>query len=97
MINYILLAVFIALQYGDAWTTINVIKTDKGREGNPFMAWIFSKIGVIQGFIAVKFFVIGILSFIVYGNASIAITVLLTVFNLFYAYVVHNNYKILKG
>ena len=96
MINYILLAVFIALQYGDAWTTINVIKTDKGREGNPFMVWIFSKIGVAEGFAVVKFVVIALLAFIVYYNASIVIAIFLIVANLFYAKVVYNNYKILK-
>ena len=31
-LNYILFAVFIALQIGDAWTTINVIKSGKGHE-----------------------------------------------------------------
>jgi hypothetical protein len=97
MNNYILFAVFVALQYCDFWTTYNIIKTDKGHEGNPFMVWVFSKIGVVYGFAVVKFIVISLLSFVVYKNASIAITIFLVVANLFYAKVVYNNYKILKG
>jgi len=97
ILNYVLLTIFIVLQYGDFWTTYNVIKTDKGHEGNPFMAWIFSKIGVIKGFAVVKCIVISLLAFVVYKNTSIAIAIFLVVANLFYAKVVFNNYKIFKG
>jgi hypothetical protein len=97
ILNYALFTIFIALQYGDFWTTYNLIKTDKGHEGNPFMAWIFSKIGVIKGFAVVKFIVILLIGSIVYKNASIAINIFLVAANLFYSYVVYNNYKILKG
>ena len=97
ILNYLLFAIFIALQYGDFWTTYNLIKTDKGHEGNPFMAWVFNKVGVIKGFSIVKFIVISLLLFVVYKNASIAITIFLIMANLFYAKVVYNNSKILKG
>lgn len=95
ILNYLLFAIFIALQYGDAWTTYNVIKTNKGHEGNAMMAWVFSKIGVVKGFAVVKFIVIALLAFIVYNNSSMAITIFLLTANLFYAKVVYNNYKIL--
>jgi hypothetical protein len=97
MTSYLLFAIFIALQYGDFWTTYNLIKTDKGHEGNSFMAWVFNKIGIVKGFAFVKFVVIALLAFVVYKNTSVGITIFLVTANLFYSYVVYNNYKILKG
>ena len=96
MINYILFAIFVALQCGDAWTTYNVIKSGKGHEGNPIMAWLFNKIGVIGGFALMKTAMLIIVGYIVYTVPELAATFALTIFNLLYAYVVYQNYKILK-
>lgn len=90
MTNYILFAIFIALQIGDAWTTIQVIKTDKGHEGNAVMAWIFEKIGVLQGFIVMKVITVIAVYFIV------PVWPALLVLDLVYGYVVYQNYRILK-
>ena len=97
MINYILFAVFIALQCGDAWTTINVIKSGKGHEGNPIMAWLFAKIGMYTGFVVAKSATILAVGFIVYTAPELAATFALVVFNLLYGYVVYQNYRILKS
>jgi len=97
MINYILFALFVALQCGDAWTTINVINSGKGHEANPIMAWLFDKIGMYLGFIVAKSATILAVGFIVYTALELAATFALVVFNLLYAYVVYQNYKILKA
>lgn len=95
--TYILLAVFIALQFGDAWTTINVIKSGKGHEGNPIMAWLFAKIGMYLSFVVAKSATILAVGFIVYTSPELASTLALVVFNLLYVYVVYQNYRILKA
>ena len=97
MINYILLAVFIALQIGDAWTTISIINSKKGHEGNPIMAWLFAKIGMYTGFVVAKSATILAVGFIVYTAPELAATLALVVFNLLYGYVVYQNYRILKS
>lgn len=91
ILNYLLFAIFIALQFGDAWTTINVINTNKGHEGNPMMAWVFSKIGIVKGFVVTK------VAIIILGYFLLPAWFLLLGLNLFYAKVVYNNYKILKS
>ena len=96
IINYILFAVFVALQCGDAWTTINVIKSGKGHEANPIMAWLFDKIGMYLGFVVAKSATILAIGFIVYIAPELAATLALVVFNLLYGYVVYQNYRILK-
>ena len=97
MINYILFALFVAFQFGDAWTTINVIKSCKGHEANPIMAWLFDKIGMYLGFVVAKSATILAVGFIVYTALELAATFALVVFNLVYAYVVYQNYRILKA
>jgi hypothetical protein len=94
--TYILFAIFILLQFLDFWTTYHVIKSDKGHEGNPIMAWLFSKVGVIKGFVIAKLMAIGAVSFIVYTTPVNASIFVLCIFNLLYAYVVYQNYRILK-
>ena len=89
-LNYILFAVFIALQIGDAWTTINVIKSGKGHEANGLMAWLFSKIGMVQALMITKVGICG-LAWIL-KDIALAIGVI----DVLYAYVVYQNYRILK-
>ncbi len=92
MINYILLAIFIALQCGDFYTTYTIIKTGKGHEANPFVAKCIDELGLEVGLGFVKVFAIGITAFLLlpYWYALAALDIL-------YIWVVWNNYKVLKG
>jgi hypothetical protein len=44
--EYLIFAIFIALQIGDGWTTIQCIEFDKGTKANPIVAWGIKKIGL---------------------------------------------------
>ena len=91
MINYILFALFVALQFGDAWTTIQCINQDKGHEANGLMTWLFSKIGMVQALMITKVGICG-LAWIL-KDIALAIGVI----DVLYAYVVYQNYRILKA
>jgi len=93
---YILFALFVILQFLDFWTTYNVIKSGKGHEANPIMAWVFAKIGIIEGFAFIKTIMLIIVGYIVYTVPVNASIFALTIFNVLYAYVVYQNYRILK-
>ena len=86
--TYILLAIFALLQIGDVWTTYNVIKENKGHEGNAIMAWLMDKLGVLPTFFVMKV------------SALVAVYFLpwqaILVLNAIYAYVVFQNYQILR-
>ena len=86
--TYILLAIFALLQIGDVWTTYNVIKENKGHEGNAIMAWLMDKLGVLPTFIVMKV------------SALVAVYFLpwqaILVLDAIYAYVVFQNYQILR-
>jgi len=94
---YILFALFVILQFLDFWTTYHVINSGKGHEGNPIMAWLFAKIGIIEGFVLMKTASILAVGFIVYTVPFNASIFALTIFNVLYAYVVYQNYRILKA
>jgi len=91
ILNHLLLAIFIALQYGDGWSTYLCITSNKGHEANKIVEWGMGKIGLIPALIAYKLFcsILGV--FLI--NYPIGLIIL----NLFYGYVVYNNYKIFKG
>ena len=91
MINYILFALFVALQFGDAWTTIQCINQDKGHEANGLMAWLFSKIGMVQALMITKVGICGVAWIL----KDIALVI--GVIDVLYAYVVYQNYRILKS
>jgi hypothetical protein len=95
--NYILFAVFVALQCGDAWTTIQCLKSGKGVEGNPFMAKIFNKLGLTKGFLVTKLSVIVLLGAGVFNSPELAGLIALSIVDVIYAYIVYQNYKILKA
>ena len=97
MINYILFAVFVALQCGDAWTTIQCLKSGKGIEGNPFMAKIFNKLGLTKGFLVTKLSVIVLLGVGVFNSPELVGLIALAIVDVIYAYIVYQNYKILKA
>ena len=90
MINYILFALFVALQFGDAWTTIQCINQDKGHEANGLMTWLFSKIGMVQALMITKVGICGVAWIL--KDIALAIGVI----DVLYAYVVYQNYRILK-
>ena len=92
MINYILLAIFIALQAGDFYTTYNILKTGKGYEANPALAWVFSKIGYVTGLTIVKALAIAVG---VYAAQFWNGYYVLAPMTALYAWVVYNNYKVL--
>jgi hypothetical protein len=94
MINYILLAVFIALQAGDFYTTYTILKNGKGREGNPILAWVFDRIGYTTGLVIFKGLCIAVGIYAVQFSNSFYIFVPVIAL---YTWVVWNNYKVLKA
>jgi hypothetical protein len=52
-LNEILFAIFVALQFADAATTIKILDGG-GKELNPVMRWLFSKLGTINGLAVMK-------------------------------------------
>jgi hypothetical protein len=79
------------IQIADGWTTIQCIEFDKATEANPIVAWGIKKIGLEPALFIYKSFAIGL------GILLIDYPICLLLLNLFYGYVVYNNYKILKG
>ena len=94
MINYILLAIFIALQCGDFYTTYTILKTGKGHEANPILAWVFNKIGYTAGLAIFKG--IAIIAGVYAAQLSNGYYVLAPMVAL-YTWVVWNNFKVLKS
>jgi hypothetical protein len=92
MINYILLAIFIALQAGDFYTTYNILKTGKGYEANPALAWVFSKIGYVTGLTIVKGMAVAVG---IYAAQFWNGYYVLAPMTALYTWVVWNNYKVL--
>ena len=86
--TYLLLAIFVLLQIGDVWTTYNVIQSNKGHEGNAIMAWLMDKLGILPAFFVMKV------------SALVAVYFLpwqaILVLDAIYAYVVYQNYQILR-
>jgi hypothetical protein len=93
MINYILLIIFIILQLADLYTTYTIINTGKGYEANPFLAWIFDRIGYVAGLLIFKGLAIAIgLYLIQFWNGYYVLASLIAL----YTWVVYNNYKVLN-
>jgi hypothetical protein len=91
MINGLLFALFALLQCIDFYTTYTIIKTGKGHEANPFLAWVFSKIGYPTGLAIVKVIAI------IVGFLLLQYWYALAILDILYVWVVFNNYKVLKG
>jgi hypothetical protein len=92
MINYILLAIFIALQAGDFYTTYTILKTGKGRELNPILVWVFNKIGYTAGLAIFKGLAVAVGIYAAqFLNGYYVLIPLIAL----YAWVVWNNYKVL--
>jgi len=91
MINYILLAIFIALQCGDFYTTYTILKTGKGHEANPILATLMAKLDMA-----------GVLAFfklacILIGVALLQYWYALALLDILYVWVIYNNLKVLRG
>ena len=89
-----LVAVFVLLQIADIYTTNECLRTKKGREGNPAMAWLFARIGVLPGIIIPKLIIVTLIGVAValdempwWGLAGLCVT---------YVAVVVNNVLILR-
>jgi len=94
MINYILLAIFISLQCGDFYTTYTILKTGKGYEANPILAWIFDKIGYVTGLAIVKGLAIAVGIYAAqFWNGYYVLAPMIAL----YTWVVWNNFNVLKG
>lgn len=52
-----LLIVFAVLQALDAYTTLQILAKG-GKELNPVMNWVFDKLGIVNGVVMVKCFII---------------------------------------
>ena len=91
MINYILLAIFIALQCGDFYTTYTIIKTGKGHEANPILATLMAKLDMAGVLAFFKLACIGI------GFILMPYWWTLAGLNALYIWVIYNNYKVLKS
>ena len=91
MFNYILLAIFIALQAGDFYTTYTIIKTGKGHEANPVLATLMAKLDMA-----------GVLAFFKLGAIVIGVLLspywyALAILDILYVWVIYNNYQVLTG
>ena len=94
MINYILLAIFIALQIGDFYTTYTILKNRTGREANPILAWVFDKIGYVAGLALFKGLAVAVGIYVAQFWNGFYILVPCIVL---YTWVVYNNYKVLNA
>jgi hypothetical protein len=92
MINYILLAIFIALQAGDFYTTYTILKNRKGYEANPILRWVFDKIGYVAGLAIFKGLAVAVGVYAAqFWNGYYVLIPCIAL----YAWVVYNNYKVL--
>lgn len=84
-----LLFIFILLQIADCLTTVHILKQG-GREANPFMNWLFNKIGVIASLVIMKLIVIGVM--ILAWNVYATLVGLM----IYICVIAWNSYQILK-
>lgn len=93
----ILILILVVLQLLDIYTTHNILKLG-GRELNPLLARLFQLIGAMPGLVLAKTIFIGVLLYFYIANkAGIEILLIpLILISLVYAYIVQNNFKVLK-
>lgn len=86
-----LAAIFILLQLGDFVTTRQVLSRG-GRELNPIVQWLMTRLGIIPGLAVAKILAVAL---IVYLTATTQIDqTVLIILNLIYLAVVINNYRV---
>lgn len=90
------LILFLILNILDGHSTYLVVsKTSLKSEKNPIARWIFKKLGLLKGIFFLKFIslVLTILIFLNYKLIKDEINIILAAGNLFYLFVVINNYR----
>jgi hypothetical protein len=90
MTNGLLFTLFALLQCIDLYTTYTILKTGKGYEANPVLAWVFSKIGYPTGLVIFK----GLC--VIIGFFLMPYWYALAILNVLYLWVAYNNFKVLK-
>lgn len=81
----------IALQVIDAVTTAIALNNPKLKEGNKFLAWLMSKIGVIPALVVMKAQAIALIA---WGHSYVHNWILLALV-LFYVWVIWNNLRLI--
>jgi hypothetical protein len=89
MTNGLLFTLFALLQCIDLYTTYTILKTGKGYEANPVLAWVFSKIGYPTGLVVIK----GLC--VIIGFFLLPYWYALALLNALYLWVIWNNYKVM--
>jgi hypothetical protein len=97
MTDIILLIIFGILQAGDGWTTWEALRKPGNYEANKAVKWIMARIGVIPALILLKGGITVLMGAAVYYAPSIYLTVALAGLCCLYAWIVFNNYKLIKG
>lgn len=95
----VLFVALCALQVLDVYSTYNIIKSGKGYESNPVMAWCIEKLGLGAGLVIPKGIVVMFLDYLLFFSGVPTQTAALIMgFGVVgYSYVVRNNFKILNG
>lgn len=86
--NGLFLAIYVALQVADVWTTDKALKMGK-REANPFLARLFEYFNPVKVMVLVKSFAVALLWVADISIVTAAACVL-------YVAVVINNYKVIS-
>ncbi len=85
----VFLLIFVVLQVLDIWTTLTALKQG-GREMNPVLAWLFKHFPPLWTMVVVKAF--GVAALIWAGSVYVTSAACAL-----YAWVVINNWKVIKG
>jgi hypothetical protein len=95
----ILIVLYIILNVLDGYTTYKVIsRTSYHNERNPIARFIFKKIGVIGGVIAIKSLMIPIIALMIYYYSfkNYTMNLILVFADVLYSYAVINNFNVYK-
>jgi hypothetical protein len=87
-----LLALLAALQIGDAYSTLRFLKHGV-KEANPIMLWLFEQIEPLPALIVTKIIIIAVA---VSAKGAPYWTEAMLILCAFYAFIVVNNWKIVK-
>ena len=83
------LAIYVALQVADVWTTHKALKMGK-REANPFLARLFEYFNPVKVMVAVKAVAVVALWYVAFWPLTAVLCVL-------YVWVVGNNLQVIRG
>ena len=83
------LAIYVALQVADVWTTDKALKMGK-REANPFLAYLFTRFPPVPTMVVVKAVAVVALWYAAFWPLTAVLCVL-------YVWVVGNNLQVIRG